>query len=400
MEDLPKTFEDAIEVCMQLKIRYIWIDSLCIIQDDKEDWARESVTMIDVYGSGVLNIAASSSIDGSQGCFFDRQDLLKCRISLKINRNNDAMYDCIPNTKHPLDDPIVCPLESRGWTLQERLLSPRTVHFTWKEVFWECHTNFVSESSAFYSDRTERQKKEQLSIDIWDKIVTNYSGRHLTYEEDRLIRLAGIAAKMQQQKKDEYFAGMWSNDLIRRLCWNVTDQHVRQRISPRRAPTWSWASVASQVQSLDSDSVCDTPLSRILKVEKPATENQFGDMPNLKLWLSCPPLLIAEFIPPNTLFLGGSFMIYYWYKIDCVEGTGRVKVNSKTYNVYILLPLSVHQGIILKRIEGDQGVYKRIGMALTLPVSAMDEKNNADETAYVPREKHNFDTDEHVICLV
>ncbi|KAF7920981.1 hypothetical protein EAE99_007833 [Botrytis elliptica] len=402
MEDLSKTFHDAIEVCMKLKIRYIWIDSLCIIQDDKEDWRRESVTMVDVYGSCLLNIAASSSIDGSQGCFFDRRDAVRCRISLKINGKNDAMYDCKQVTKHPLSDPNICPLETRGWTLQERLLSPRTVHFTREEVFWECHTKFVSESSPFDFGGMESRQKETLSIGMWNKIVMDYSGRHLTYEADRLIALAGIAAKIQQKTKDEYVAGMWCNNLIWQLCWDVSRHYVGRRSSPRRAPTWSWASVAAPITIWEMYEFRDFPLSKVLRVDKPANQHQFSDMPNAALWLSCPPLLVDKGTPPYIMVVDGEFIPALSLTFDCEEDKASFNMDSDMCNLYILR-LFDDEALILRRIEGTQGLYKRLGL-LSLFIGRQldpnDEANHAEKTAYVPREKHGFDTDEHVICLV
>ncbi|KAF7931981.1 uncharacterized protein EAE97_009002 [Botrytis byssoidea] len=112
MDELPKTFQDAIEVCRELEIRYIWIDSLCIVKDDIEDWTRESFTMANVYGSCLLNIAASSSIHGSQGCFFNRSDVPRCHISLKVDGKINALYYCTKVRTHALDDLNVCPLES------------------------------------------------------------------------------------------------------------------------------------------------------------------------------------------------------------------------------------------------------------------------------------------------
>jgi hypothetical protein len=80
LQDLPKTFQDAIKITKKLSFRYIWIDSLCIIQDDADDWRRESVLMGNVYGGSSLYIAASGAPDGNWGCFFDRDTRLveKC----------------------------------------------------------------------------------------------------------------------------------------------------------------------------------------------------------------------------------------------------------------------------------------------------------------------------------
>ncbi|KAF5875518.1 putative chlorogenic acid esterase precursor protein [Botrytis fragariae] len=395
MKELPKTFCDAIELCMELNIVYIWIDSLCIIQDDEEDWMRESVTMADIYGRCFLNIAASSAIDGSQGCFFSRRDSPRCRISLRFGGDIHALYHCTPITKHPLDSHRVCPLESRGWTLQERLLSPRTVHFTREEVFWECHTKFVSESSPFCSIETESLRKYKLSIRSWNKIVRNYSGRHLTYAKDRLIALAGLAEEIKQETKSEYFAGMWYNNLLAQLCWSVVGHDVYQRISPQRAPTWSWASVPSQVRTLPWRDTDKFALCKVLRVEKSASKHQSGDMPDGSLWLSCPPLLLAQIIQPRTMSMGGLSITHVWFKIDCVEDTVRV-------NIYILRLLK-NYCLILRSVEKSQGVYIRIGFLVFYECSLLSYDNPinyAEDSAYIPREKHRLDTDEHVISLV
>jgi hypothetical protein len=112
MEELPKTFRDAIEICRKLDISYIWIDSLCVIQGDTEDWAKESITMINVYSGGMLNTAASRASDGGQGLFFERREMQRCHISIKLHKDADIWYDCIPSI-HPLDSHR-CPLETRG----------------------------------------------------------------------------------------------------------------------------------------------------------------------------------------------------------------------------------------------------------------------------------------------
>lgn len=134
---LSRTFVDSFTVARFLGINYIWIDSLCIIQDSKSDWLQESVRMCHVYSNSILNIAASKAKDGSEGflshrtpedrhLFFDIQEL----------RNGDR------NRAYCMYDPFLelvgsCPLGKRGWVLQERILAPRTVHFMAGHIFWE-----------------------------------------------------------------------------------------------------------------------------------------------------------------------------------------------------------------------------------------------------------------------
>lgn len=342
MDEPPKTFHDVIKVCKELEIRYIWIDSLCIIQGDNEDWTKEPFTMANVYGSCLLNIAASSSIDGSQGCFFDRRDAPRCHISLKSDGKINALYYCTKITTHALDVLNFCPLENRGWVLQERLLSPRTVYFTREQVFWDCYTKFASESSPFDFNTAENSRgtgswlKEPLSIRNWNRIVANYTGRCLTYETDRLIALAGIAERIQQQTKDKYFPGMWYDNLLEQLCWYVREPIIEQKVSPRRAPTWSWASLASQLAPLGGLPDFDDVKSEVLQVGKLGSVCPFGDMPSVALWLSCAPLLPIQNIELKTKIL-------YKLSIDssnihsyCLEDTSSLDRKSKMCNMYIL----------------------------------------------------------------
>lgn len=403
IEELPKTFQDAIKTCSKLKIRYIWIDSLCIIQDDTEDWIRESVTMTDIYGNCVLNIAASSASSGNQGCFYKRQHISRCHISLKSDENTNTSFVCTNTERHPLDDHNVCPLELRGWTLQERLLSPRTVHFTREEVFWECRSKFASESAPFNCKGPYSLSKNSLSMKRWIQIVREYATRKLTYEKDRLIALAGIAEKIQQQTNNEYCAGMWyGENLIDHLCWTFSPS-VRERVSPPRAPTWSWASISGDFRILHC--TLNIRLSKVLKLEKPTSGNQFGDMPNAVLWLSCPPLLITKATPPQNLtVLNELANDDYLIRIDCLEDN--VLFYRGDAAIYFLR-LTDTGGLILTHANHVQGQYRRIGWCSTNTIPSTkveeicnDKTNHAEESAYVPRENHEFDNESHVITLV
>ncbi|KAF7881489.1 hypothetical protein EAF00_011858 [Botryotinia globosa] len=362
IDELPKTFHDATKVCKELKIRYIWIDSLCMVQDDKEDWTRESFTMANVYGNCLLKIAASSSIDGSQGCFFDRGDAPRCHISLKVDGKISALYYCTKISTRALDDLNVFPLESRGWVLQDRLLSPRTVHFTREQVFWDCYTKFVSESSPFNFNTAENSRgtgswlKEALSIGNWNRIVANYTGRCLTYEANRLIALAGIAEKIQQQTEDKYFAGMWYDNL--QEGFTSTSSYMVLIIS-------GIAACISRGGLPNFDNV----KSKLLHVEKLGTVCQFGDMPNVALWLSCAPLLPIQNSESKTKILDKLSIDYSNIHFDCLEDTSSLDIDSKMCNVIGHILLSGFKDLDLD-----------------------DEVCHAEESAYVPREKHNFDT--------
>jgi hypothetical protein len=140
VEHLPQTFQDAILLTRRLGIEYIWIDSLCIIQDSITDWAKESVTMGDVYKHAYCNIAATGFPDGQKGLYVKRDpqllQLLEFRIPSGPRKNRDipsGSYYCIDSVWE--NEVIDAPLNKRAWVFQERYLSPRILHFGARQLF-------------------------------------------------------------------------------------------------------------------------------------------------------------------------------------------------------------------------------------------------------------------------
>lgn len=131
---LCKTFQDAIVVTRSLGYEYIWIDSLCIIQGDEEDWRNESSLMSTVYGNGIVNISATAAKDGSEGLFFQRDGEWDDRQWLETSEgDNWELHDpaLFPKAVN------LAPISRRGWVFQERCLSQRVLHFTDSQIFLE-----------------------------------------------------------------------------------------------------------------------------------------------------------------------------------------------------------------------------------------------------------------------
>jgi Heterokaryon incompatibility protein (HET) len=165
---LPKTFQDAIITALRLEIRYLWIDSLCIIQDDKTDWDTEAARMGDIYQNSYLTIAATSSPSGAFPFLGPRPPNYKPktlqfpnpqRLSNTINNQTVCGSADDINALRIRQGPpihrinlselsrprIYGPLTTRGWALQERVLSSRIVHFTDEGIIWECRMSIQSE---------------------------------------------------------------------------------------------------------------------------------------------------------------------------------------------------------------------------------------------------------------
>jgi hypothetical protein len=119
---LSKTFREAVLVCRNLGIRFLWIDSLCIIQDDPQDWERESAKMADIYSGSYLNLAAAAAADGREGLFFPRLECTKVRCKLSTGEEDDIFISNSPSSYFM--DSRESPLASRAWALQEKVLPP------------------------------------------------------------------------------------------------------------------------------------------------------------------------------------------------------------------------------------------------------------------------------------
>ncbi|USP81985.1 hypothetical protein yc1106_09259 [Curvularia clavata] len=149
-DQFPETLRDAIKVARQFHLRYLWIDSLCIIQDDIEDISMEVALMEKVYRYSFLNIAATGAHDSTKGCFWERDPcaILPTEISIgwSNHRGSKAKYRVVPEPNiwaRKLTDE---PLNRRAWVLQERILSSRVLHFGHEQLFWECRESSACET--------------------------------------------------------------------------------------------------------------------------------------------------------------------------------------------------------------------------------------------------------------
>lgn len=286
--DLPQTFQDFVEISRRLEIRYVWIDSLCIIQDSRQDWEKEAAQMASVYSNAALTISASSSADGRGGC----------RVSNSVRSYGPLDFE-YPSSDTPKEDPVKVfrlwsrdpfpvgqilssdPLLKRGWTLQERELSPRVIHYSRDTIRWECcelraTVEFPWGDGASFdvgrlfdggssarptligpphndSKPLNEVTKKRLS---WFELVDRYTNRSLTKQSDILPAFSGIAQSIAKSTRDEYCAGLWKSYFAHCLLW-ASNWHVgrgftqHSRPANYLAPSWSWASVKGPVRYLD-----------------------------------------------------------------------------------------------------------------------------------------------------
>ncbi|KAL1636590.1 hypothetical protein SLS56_001175 [Neofusicoccum ribis] len=240
----PKTFRDAIAITTRLQVRYLWIDSLCIIQSSREDWAKESGLICSVYGNSHCNIAATAASNSSEGCFTANPRQTKdARRPFAVHIDWDGWrgaYCASQSGPDIWDELDGAPLSTRAWVHQERLLAPRVVHFGLSQLAWECNEVRVAELSppgTSVPARGIREFSKQGCASMWIRseargplgpreflqrwgyVWSKYAGLRLTRETDRLVALAGIVDKIQPVLKDDFLAGLWRRDLEQQLCW-------------------------------------------------------------------------------------------------------------------------------------------------------------------------------------
>jgi hypothetical protein len=248
--ELPKTFQHAITFTRLIGINHIWIDSLCIIQNDMDDWAAESAKMSSIYANAFLTIAATASQDATEGCFRTThpEDKRKPKEFTLNHRENDSMSTFATAEIHVGPQPLL----KRGWVLQERLLSQRVIYFNEYELAWQCRTKVICECGGF--EPIYSPLDTLFLDDPWMMIVEPYSHLRLGKEKDKLPALSGLASTFQNRPSflqdqlshnkplGEYYAGLWQRNFVDHLCWYVRDAS-HKRLDKYRAPTWSWASV-------------------------------------------------------------------------------------------------------------------------------------------------------------
>ncbi|PMD11977.1 HET-domain-containing protein [Hyaloscypha hepaticicola] len=276
--NLTENFKHAVDICRRLDIGFLWIDSLCIIQDSENDWKEESAKMASIYENAFLTIAATKSKEGAGGCYATTSPEF-----LGISVPNTDIYvrrHCPEFPTHWIHkDPERWPLLSRGWVYQEMRLSRRVLHFCSQEVIWECRESRKSESGCsdkdlstdkpYYKDTMDAAvpywKLEEDPRKLWYRTVHEYSRMQLTFEKDKFPALAALTQKMETLRGDDRFlAGLWEKTLLLDLLWMVWPSPVTGRSATWRAPTWSWASVQSQVMW---ESSVDSVLSSVQVVD-------------------------------------------------------------------------------------------------------------------------------------
>lgn len=269
ISSLPPTFRDACFVTQQLGVNYIWIDALCIFQDkdDLSDWSREASLMEKVYSNSYCNIVAAENRNSSEPLLRERNPKSLCpptteTLLRKQNLHSQLNQDAALSEKYIVDHlgywaPVRdAHINTRGWVMQERFLSPRALQFGTHQVYWECRRSMASETNPDGHDifGIARPFKALMKAPhghySWLRLVMGYSVCELTFPSDKLVAFSAIARLYASYLSDEYVAGMWRGSLQNDLLWWAFDSSYKNEPTRHKtytAPTWSWASIKGEV---------------------------------------------------------------------------------------------------------------------------------------------------------
>lgn len=302
LDSLPRTVRDAVQVTRELGIRYLWVDALCIIQEDAEDWGRESAVMGQIYRKSLCTLAAAVGNDCNTGLFKRREaaELSASRMLFIEGGQSDRGLILQPSLDHWYSSVELSTLSTRGWVMQERILAARTIFFTEEGIFWQCADRSSSQFNETVSTNWEfkstsksaRQSKPRFndlvkdwraeaqeysfkstgkvttgkisllaasfasrtrrSVEArpWHNLVFEFTQRDLTQPNDRLRAVEGIANEFAESANDVYVnnGGIWKSDMIGGMAWYRQWNHDSKQLSI--APSWSWASVSGQIISM------------------------------------------------------------------------------------------------------------------------------------------------------
>lgn len=287
---LPKVFQDAFAVTLELGFSYIWIDSLCIIQDSRDDWLQQSSQMADIYENCSCNIAATGSRDGFRGLFI--QEGTKDFVCYTVSRAWEDERSSTDDRQRTIDlwdastsdwrsQVTEAPLNQRGWVLQESVLAPCVLHFGKEQLLWECSETRCCEmfpqglpnslckgpldtiksmllgapNATPLNPRVGSRSGDARALQVpaidqshhashfWHSLVAEYSFRSLTHAEDKLIAISAIVKRTRHRMQGRYLAGLWEQNFILDLLWRVSKVSILPFGRLKWAPSWSWASI-------------------------------------------------------------------------------------------------------------------------------------------------------------
>ncbi|KAI6081709.1 HET-domain-containing protein [Hypoxylon rubiginosum] len=282
-EDLDTTIQEAVDITRKIGFKYLWIDALCITQNDRKEKSHEMARMHEIYRNATLTIIASRAAGVREGFLSKR------------NIAGSEWPQCI--FEFPcLDEGIVVPgrtvilvrvddicskhepWDRRAWTLQERVMSKRCLQFGTENTTWSCrHANvqytdsdgwipvqyktmaapgddsLLSDASFLMNQPVLPSQFDRRIRTTWHEILEEFSKRGLGYQSDRLPAISSVAKRFAVALNDTYICGLWKSQLHVDLLWSRSYNRFSKTCAhPYEVkPSWSWAASQSNIYHPD-----------------------------------------------------------------------------------------------------------------------------------------------------
>jgi Heterokaryon incompatibility protein (HET) len=287
---MPATFRDAITVTRELGLRYLWIDSLCIIQDDDRDWELESAKMGSIYEGAHIVIAASMSTGPDHSFLAPRRIMFTDFLELNYQRKDGSV--CLVKARPVVElNKSIDPLDRRAWTFQEQRRAVRLLRYSATELQWDCRTKSTCECESVHLKGfdldiiygrycvPEVDSSSEMLFHNWQTMLQPYTRRRLTRKSDILPAISGIAAHVHEKTSSCYLAGLWKDNLPSDLLWKVSATlrdgirtfsgdifgfSLLRTMPTYRAPTFSWASIDSEVEKSRGNFNTDSQIDAVI----------------------------------------------------------------------------------------------------------------------------------------
>ncbi|WAO87250.1 Protein kinase domain-containing protein [Fusarium falciforme] len=365
-DEMPKSFQDAVIVTRDLGVSYLWIDSLCIIQEDEADWEVESAKMEEVFSSAYCTIAASSAQSSLEGFLGDR--VSRACVTIHLSQG-PVLYlaEAIDDFQGHVEQSV---LNSRGWVLQERALSRRTIHFTSTQTYWECGQGIYCETlarlqnpqSQFLGDSSfpylGLQYYKDERIQLVQHLYRVYCALELTNSTDRSKAILGLQKRLSRTFKSGADYGVIWGYFERTLLWQAKTPNSLSRIPYRDrgvVPSWSWMACTGEIQYMDIPfrqvSWTGNPTNPIESVSE-------GEEWDGQLTAEASQLLVDEDELSRRAVIDCSTFTFDSAAWRCIV-VGKSKVADESGDV-------VHYVLLIRPLGGLAQVYERVGVGILL----------------------------------
>lgn len=278
VRSLPATFQHAILIARELGLQYLWIDSLCIVQNDTAEWKREAGKMASIFHFAYLTIAAASPNARREGLCLGG---LKASMQFPVKQSPEDS-DCQKLLVQDIDASGIgilrgamklqkSPMRKRGWIYQEQMLSCRVVHFVDDQWFWQCRSLFESEDRTYRVASRAGGMDQHQSVDrplinfgpphergtwrgidgwLWCRWISEHSHRNFKLESDSLVSLIGVTELYSKLTGDTPVVGLWNKDLVFHLGWALREPlNYRYDLIDKCLPSWSWTCIRHRLRN-------------------------------------------------------------------------------------------------------------------------------------------------------